>query len=125
MASSIYNITVDSADPYELAQFWSDVLGKPVHPDNEPADEEVGIPLTDDGGELLFIKVPEGKTVKNRMHLCLQPTSRRDEEVVRLVDRGATLADDRREPDGTGWAVLLDPEGNEFCVLRSDAERHA
>jgi predicted enzyme related to lactoylglutathione lyase len=63
--------------------------------------------------------------VKNRLHLCLQPDIPRDEEVERLLGLGATLADDRRNADGTGWAVLTDPEGNEFCVLRSAAERAA
>lgn len=57
------------------------------------------------------------------MHLDLQPQDRtRDEEVERLLAIGATLVDDRRKPDGKGWAVLADPEGNEFCVERSAAE---
>jgi predicted enzyme related to lactoylglutathione lyase len=68
--------------------------------------------------------VPEGKTVKNRMHLDLMPTQRsRDEEVSRLLSIGASLVEDHREPDGTGWVTLADPEGNEFCVERSDQER--
>jgi len=54
------------------------------------------------------------------------PTDRtRDEEVARLLRLGATLVADRRQPDGTGWVVLADPEGNEFCVERSAAERTA
>jgi predicted enzyme related to lactoylglutathione lyase len=77
----------------------------------------------DGRGRLLFIDVPEGKTVKNRLHLDLAPTDRtRDEEVERLLARGATMHQDLRKPDG-GWATLLDPEGNEFCVLRSESER--
>jgi Glyoxalase-like domain len=68
--------------------------------------------------------VPEPKTVKNRLHLCLQPTDRsRDEEVPRLLAIGAIEVADRRTPDGAGWVVLADPEGNEFCVLRSAAEK--
>jgi predicted enzyme related to lactoylglutathione lyase len=122
MTSRILNTTVDSADPYRLAEFWSQVLGLPVDPENEPGDDEVGIPLGDDR-ELLFLQVPEPKTVKNRMHLCLQPDQLRDAEVDRLLALGATMYDDRRNPDGTGWAVLADPEGNEFCVLRSASER--
>jgi hypothetical protein len=47
----------------------------------------------------------------------------RDEEAARLLGLGATLVDDQRRPDGTGWVVLGDPEGNEFCVERSTAER--
>ena len=73
---------------------------------------------------LLFIQVPEGKSGKNRVHLDLQPQDRtRDEEIERLLTFGATLLDDRRNADGTGWATLADPEGNEFCVERSAAER--
>ena len=123
MASTIYNLSVDCTNAWNLAHFWSGVLDRPVHPDNEPGDDEVGIRLDGMGGELLFLEVPEPKTVKNRMHLCLQPESGRDDEVERLLALGATVHDDRRNADGTGWAVLLDPEGNEFCVLRSAAER--
>ncbi len=65
----------------------------------------------------------EPKTVKNRVHVCLRPDGPRDTEVERLLGIGATLVADRRRPDGTGWAVLADPEGNEFCVLRSAEER--
>jgi predicted enzyme related to lactoylglutathione lyase len=72
---------------------------------------------------LFFQHVPEPKTVKNRVHICLQPDIRRDEEVERILTLGATLVSDMREDDGTGWVVLADPEGNEFCVVRSDAER--
>ena len=121
MTSKILNITVDCARPYNLAGFWSAVLGLPIHPDNEPIDQEVGIPLDD--GELLFQAVPEAKSIKNRLHLCLEPEQARDVEVERLIDLGASMYDDRRTPDGKGWAVLADPEGNEFCVLRSRAER--
>jgi len=57
------------------------------------------------------------------VHLDLRPTDRtREEEVERLLALGATQVADRRTPDGFGWVVLADPEGNEFCVLRSDAE---
>lgn len=73
---------------------------------------------------LLFIEVPDSKQVKNRLHLDLVPTDRtRDEEIERVVALGATPIADLRRVDGTGWLVLGDPEGNEFCVLRSDAER--
>jgi hypothetical protein len=122
MTSMIENTCFDSAQPYELARFWSQVLGRPVDPDAEPDDEEVGIQLDDDRW-LLFLRVPESKTVKNRVHVCLQPQQPRDREVDRLLGIGATMYDDRRTPDGKGWAVLQDPEGNEFCVLRSAAER--
>jgi hypothetical protein len=68
--------------------------------------------------------VPEGKAVKNRLHLDLTPTDRtREEEVERVIGLGATVHQDLRTEDGGGWVTLLDPEGNEFCVLRSEAER--
>lgn len=116
------NTCFDSADPYRLAQFWSDVLGIPVDEDCKPGDDEVGFELGD-GQYLLFLQVPEPKTVKNRVHLCLEPQQPREAEVERLLALGATMYDDRRNPDGTGWAVLRDPEGNELCVLRSAPER--
>jgi hypothetical protein len=122
MTCEILNITVDCADPWRVGQFWSTVLDRPLGADNEPQDEEIGLPL-DSGGELIFQRVPESKIVKNRVHLCLRPDQRRDDEVDRLLSLGAALVDDRREDDGTGWTVLGDPEGNEFCVLRSAAER--
>jgi hypothetical protein len=123
MASHISNICVDCADPWTLAHWWSDVLDLPVDPDNEPNDEEVGLPLEATGGGYIFLRVPEGKVVKNRMHVCLRPSDRsRDEEIERVLGLGAGLVNDLRNPDGTGWAVLTDPEGNEFCVLRSEKE---
>ena len=124
MPSAVLNVSVDCADPYTLCQFWSAVTGKPIPDTDKPGDEEVGVEL-DGGITLLFLRVPEPKTVKNRLHLCLQPEIPRDQEVDRLLGLGATLVDDLRNPDGTGWAVLADPEGNEFCVLRSKAERAA
>jgi predicted enzyme related to lactoylglutathione lyase len=73
---------------------------------------------------VLFIGVPEGKTVKNRLHIDLMPTDRtRDEEVERLLAAGGRIHEDHRRDDGTGWVTMLDPEGNEFCVERSQAER--
>jgi predicted enzyme related to lactoylglutathione lyase len=78
------------------------------------------------GGPVLhFNQVPEPKTVKNRIHLCLRPETSRDEEVERLLGLGATFVADHRNADGSGWAILADPEGNEFCVLRGASERAA
>ncbi|MFI2432862.1 VOC family protein [Streptomyces sp. NPDC018693] len=120
MTSSIRHTTIDSADAHALARFWSEVLGHPLHDDDKPGDPEALI----EAAGLLFVTVPEAKTVKNRIHLDLQPQDRtRDEEVARLLTLGATLVADRRNPDGTGWCVLTDPEGNEFCVERSAGER--
>ncbi|MCB5181432.1 VOC family protein [Streptomyces antimicrobicus] len=126
-SNPVRHITFDAHDPYAVARFWSAVTGFPVHPDDEEGDDEV---LLDPGRPevpgLLFIRVPEGKTVKNRVHLDIQPvTGTRDEEVERLTGLGARIVDDQRRPDGLGWVVLADPEGNELCIERSTSERAA
>ncbi|MFG2644242.1 VOC family protein [Streptomyces sp. NPDC048370] len=124
MASLVRHVTIDCSDAYTLATFWAAVLDSKVSDDDQPGDPEALVATA--GGGLLFIQVPEKKSVKNRVHLDLQPQDRsRDEEVERLLGLGATLVDDHRKPDGTGWALMADPEGNEFCVERSAAERGA
>lgn len=126
MTSRVRWIDFDCADPYRLASFWAEVTGLRHHPENKPGEDECALLSGEDiaEGGMLFQRVPEGKTAKNRIHLDLQPTDRtRDEEVARLLELGATLLDDQRKPDGTGWVVLADPEGNELCVERSAAER--
>ncbi len=135
-------ITVDCADPASLAAFWAEALGYRLQdpPEGfatwEQALEAMGVPpesrndasaVVDpakSGPRLFFQRVPEGKQVKNRVHLDLEPSDRtRDDEIERVISLGATPFDDLRRPDGTGWMVLQDPEGNEFCILRSAAER--
>jgi predicted enzyme related to lactoylglutathione lyase len=126
MTSAIQHITIDCHDPELLARFWSEVLGWQEDPDdpNRPGDPEYLIvdPKRLHPG-LLFIPVPESKTVKNRVHLDLRPADARDVEVERIEQLGGTVVADRREPDGTGWVTMTDPEGNELCVVRSAAER--
>jgi predicted enzyme related to lactoylglutathione lyase len=124
MVSVLQNVAIDCADAYELARFWSRVTGRPLDPEDRPGDREVQVLLAE-GPVLYFNQVPEAKTVKNRIHLCLRPETSREQEVERLLGLGATLVADHRSPDGTGWAVLADPEGNEFCVLRSASDRAA
>ena len=72
------------------------------------------------GQGMVFVHVPEGKTVKNRLHIDLAPhiSQDRDAEIATLIERGATRVDVGQSPD-VGWTVLADPEGNEFCVLGS------
>ena len=126
MTSRISHTSVDAADAYAQSVWWADVLGWAEDPQdpNEPGHEECMIFSADGRDRLLFIEVPEAKTVKNRLHLDLRPTAggTREQEVERLLGRGATPVGDHRRPDGSGWVTLADPEGNEFCVLRGDAE---
>ncbi len=128
MTSFISHTSVDCADAYTLAQWWRTVLDWTDDPDDpdSPGDEECLIISRDGRHKVLFIQVPEGKTTKNRIHFDLMPVEgTRDVELARLLGHGATVVDDLRKPDGTGWVVLADPEGNEFCILRGDAERAA
>ncbi|MEU3059413.1 VOC family protein [Streptomyces subrutilus] len=122
MVSVVQNVAIDCADAYELARFWSSVTGRPLHPDDKPGAQETQV-LLPEGPVLYFNQVSESKKIKNRIHLCLRPETSREQEVERLLGVGATLVSDHRNPDGSGWAVLADPEGNEFCVLRSESDR--
>jgi predicted enzyme related to lactoylglutathione lyase len=122
VTATVQNIAFDCSDPYALAQFWSRVTGQPLSDEDHPGDPEASIDLPT-GVTLHFNQVPEPKTVKNRVHVCLCPDGPRDEEVDRVLGLGATLVADHRGPEDLGWVVLADPEGNEFCVLRSAAER--
>src|SRR4051794_38198296 len=120
MTARIRSITFDCAAWEPLVEFWSAALAFAEDPDdpNRPGDPAGMVTSPAGDVSLLFIPVPEGKQVKNRVHLDLVPTDRtRDEEVERLVGLGASVADDFRNPDGTGFVVLHDPEGNELCVL--------
>jgi hypothetical protein len=122
MSSTIHNITFDCADPLTLARFWGQVTGLPVIEEPQPGypDAAVG----DGQPRLYFVQVPEGKNVKNRVHLDIMPDDRtQDEEIARLVQLGAAVVSDRR-PD-VGWVIMGDPEGNEFCVEMSRAELDA
>ncbi|MFB7514728.1 VOC family protein [Streptomyces sp. NPDC056144] len=124
MFSVVQNVAIDCADAYGLARFWSEVTGRPLGAEDRPGDRETQVMLAE-GPVLYFNQVDEPKTVKNRVHLCLRPDTSREPEVERLLGLGATMVADRRKPDGSGWAVLADPEGNEFCVLRSESDHAA
>lgn len=126
MTANIHNVTVDAINAYQQSIWWSGVVGWQQDPNdpNEPDHTHCWIGPGDGSPGLLFVNVPEAKERKNRIHFDLQPVDRsRDEEVERLSGIGATVVDDRRTPDGKGWVVMADPEGNEFCVERSAAER--
>ncbi|MEV0440029.1 VOC family protein [Streptomyces spectabilis] len=125
MTTLVRHVTVDCSDAYKLASFWAEVLEGSLADEDSPGDPEAWV-STPAGPTLLFITVPEAKTVKNRVHFDLQPQERsRDEEVERLLELGATVVGDHRRPDGLGWVTLADIEGNEFCVERSAAEQAA
>ncbi|MET9897622.1 VOC family protein [Streptomyces sp. NPDC006446] len=119
---TIRTITFDcTGDPYDLGLFWSELLGRPLADDDKPGDPEAVIVDPSGGPTLLFVRVEEGKTAKNRVHLDLQPHGRtRAAEVERAVALGAHRFADHTRPDGGGWVVLTDPEGNEFCVERGE-----
>ncbi len=127
MTSFVSHTTVDCANAYELSEWWKLLLGY-VDLDgdpNEPGHEECLIRDPETEHQILFIEVADTKSVKNRLHFDLRPrTGSRDEEVERLLGIGASLVLDMRGEfgPGTGWVVLADPEGNEFCILRSPGE---
>jgi predicted enzyme related to lactoylglutathione lyase len=128
MTVKIHNVTVDAHNAYAQSLWWTQVIGwaQDANDPNEPEHTHCWIGPGDGSPGLLFVNVPEGKTIKNRVHFDVQPTDHtRDEEVERLVGIGASVVDDHRQPDGRGFVVMADPEGNEFCVERSAAERKA
>ncbi|MFJ7208846.1 VOC family protein [Streptomyces sp. NPDC098789] len=121
----VRHITFDALDPYKVAEFWASVTGYTMQEDDVEGDPEILL-TTDQPGVpgLLFVRVPDAKSVKNRVHLDISPpTGTRDETVAHLVGLGARVLDDQRRPDGRGWVVLADPEGNELCIERSAPER--
>jgi len=125
MTSRISHTTIDSRNAYQQSVWWTEVLAMHEDPQdpNEPGHEECMIFSADGRTRLLFIEVPEGKQVKNRLHFDLRPTdTTREAEVARLLGLGATEVADQRRSDGSGWVTLGDPEGNEFDVLRGDSE---
>ena len=130
MALRWYTTVIDSTEPRALADWWANALGwqKIYEADDEVviipayADEEL---LKATAWErvppgLVFVKVPEAKTGKNRLHLDLAPhtSDDRDAEIARLKEMGATEVD-VGQGDDVSWTVLADPQGNEFCVLSS------
>jgi len=135
MASRLTEISLDCHDPDRLADFWCAVLGWQVL-NHEPGLVEIGPARVDDQALLdavrsgpvcptIFLaQVEEDKVVKNRSHFDVSPIDvSQEEEVERIVALGATHADVGQTGDES-WTVLADPEGNEFCVLRSLAPGH-
>src|SRR5687768_8309772 len=120
MACRFTELIIDARDPQALARFWSEVLGWEVG--GSEGESAWLRPPTPAVPVILFLRVPEGKAVKNRLHIDVSPTDRsRDEEVERVLALGAQRAD-VGQGDDVKWAVLADPEGNEFCVLGSQVD---
>lgn len=112
-------VCVDTRDPAGLAAFWQSALGwrrTAEHDDQVVLEPPEGSPEDGVVPDLLFLRVPEEKAVKNRLHLDLRPGDQAA-EVARLERLGARRADVGQGPD-VGWVVMTDPYGNEFCVLR-------
>jgi predicted enzyme related to lactoylglutathione lyase len=118
MVSRWENLVVDAQDPARLARWWAEALGYQI---TYEKPDEVEIRRTpDELPGLIFVPVREQKRVKNRLHIDLRPHDQ-EGEVERLVNMGARHVD-VGQGDEVSWVVLADPEGNEFCVLRTAAE---
>ena len=122
MTLKIQCLTVDAHDPRTLAEFWAEVLGWTVSEDGDDSgwwiEREIGDPNKSGFPDILFLKVPDSKVVKNRLHLDLRPDDQ-DAEVARLEKIGAKKIEIGQSKDpGATWVVMADPEGNEFCILR-------
>lgn len=110
MASYVKNLTFDAADALALASFWAAALGSDVDEDATPERAYVEAPGWG-GPNMWFVRVPEPKTAKNRVHLDLRAPGAVADEVARLVALGASVV-----RVGDALTVMRDPEGNEFCV---------
>jgi predicted enzyme related to lactoylglutathione lyase len=118
MTLRVQNLSIDATDPARVAAFWKSVLGwRRTHeePHEVVLEPPAGSELDGLVPDLLFLRVPEHKTAKNRLHLDLRPSDQQA-EVERLEALGAVRVSVGEGPDAT-WVVLADPEGNEFCVL--------
>jgi hypothetical protein len=115
MTLSVDTLTIDCHDPNLLADFWCAALSYLL---DEIDDEGAVIkPAAGPGWTMLFLIVPDEKSVKNRLHLDVRPSGAMATEVARMERLGAS-AIVRVDEGGSFWTVMADPEGNEFCVLR-------
>jgi hypothetical protein len=111
-------VVVDAADCEVLARFWSEALGWRITYESEGEwciEPPEGSPAVDVAPDILFVKVPDRKTTKNRLHFDLRPKDQAA-QVQQLIDLGAERVNVGQSED-VSWVVLADPEGNEFCVL--------
>ena len=113
-------MNIDSVDPGPLARWWAELLGWRVT--FEDTDEVVleppeGSPEDGISPDILFLRVPETKQIKNRIHIDLRPDDQA-QEIARAEALGARRVD-VGQPESVTWAVMADPEGNEFCILQA------
>jgi catechol 2,3-dioxygenase-like lactoylglutathione lyase family enzyme len=120
MSNRISSVTIDCLDGQGLAAFWNAVLGWTVVDEEDSVVSIAGDDSAPFGID--FIVVPDGPKVgKNRLHIDLRPVDRdQAAELERLLELGARPVDVGQSDDVT-WHVLADPEGNEFCLLRTRA----
>ena len=115
MPARVKAVTFDCVDAHVVAQFWSDVLDRPLDTEAEPSSFFASIDMQDPARTgYMFIQVPEAKVAKNRVHLDLESDDV-GAEVSRVVALGASLIHEKAE-FGMTWTTLADPEGNEFCI---------
>ena len=118
MTTSVIGLSIDCADPSTLAAFWSEVLGRPVIPGADTENAAIDATNPTSGPRLAFHKVPEPKTVKNRLHLDLR-ADQFEAESKRLIGLGATPIRDVEQPTAR-WTTFADPEGNEFDLVAAN-----
>jgi hypothetical protein len=126
---SVAALTIDSADPAALADFWGKALGRPVSPGAVAGDTAVDAAGPDRGPRMILHHPPEPKTAKNSVHLVLL-TDHYDEEIKRLTGLGARPLNEIKLPEvrtgGVTFSVsqttFADPEGNEFDLVRWQPE---
>ncbi|MEU3074361.1 VOC family protein [Streptomyces laurentii] len=121
MTSRFTELSVDCHDPERLAAFWCEVLDfKVIDRDEDTVEIGSWVPTAEEvrarqmPSTLVFARVPEGKTVKNRLHIDVSPIDRSTaDEVARLIGLGATTADVGQGPDRS-WVVLADPNTSDY-----------
>ena len=130
MSIFVSHTSIDCHDAYALSEWWRTVLDYTTDPEdpNLPGHEECAISDPETGHTLLFLEVPDAELPAKRIHFDVRPRERtQEEEISWLREQGAVPVADHRGQygPGTGWLIMADPEGNQFCVLKSPAERAA
>jgi hypothetical protein len=120
MTIRVQALGFDAHDPAAIGRWWAEALGWRLtyeEDDEVVLEPPAGSPEDGVAADILFLRVPEDKAVKNRLHLDLRPDDQAA-EVARFEALGARRVDVGQGPD-VSWVVLADPEGNEFCILRA------